>query len=120
MNFFYRWETSNTACRSFAMPQFLSKHRVTKHVAVSRLQNFLVKTSCFVCWDKKNVSVTVKTTSSYDVLLLNFSKNIFFITLISVHFIFLYKRLGSGFRPQSCLFFQVFQGSKLLNRCLVV
>ena len=38
MNFFYRWETSNTVCRSFAIPQFLSKHGVTKHVAVSRLQ----------------------------------------------------------------------------------
>ena len=32
----------------------------------------------------------------------------------------LYKKLGSGLSPQSCLYFQGFWGSKLLNGCLVV
>ena len=31
-----------------------------------------------------------------------------------------YKQLRSGPSPQSCLFFQDFQGSKLLKDCLVV
>ena len=31
-----------------------------------------------------------------------------------------YKQQGSGFSLQSCLYFQVFCGSKLLNGCLVV
>ena len=30
-----------------------------------------------------------------------------------------YKQLGSGLRPQSCLYFQGFRSSKLLNGCLV-
>ena len=33
---------------------------------------------------------------------------------------FFYKQLGSGLSPQSCSYFQVFWGSKLLNGCLVV
>ena len=33
---------------------------------------------------------------------------------------FFYEYLGSGPSPQSCLYFQDFQGSKLLNGCLVV
>ena len=32
---------------------------------------------------------------------------------------FLYKQLGSGFSPQSCLYFQILGGSMLLNGCLV-
>ena len=32
---------------------------------------------------------------------------------------FFYKQLGSGFSPQSCLYFPSFRGSKLLNGCLV-
>ena len=31
-----------------------------------------------------------------------------------------YKQLGSGPSSQSCLYFQDFQGLKLLNGCLVV
>ena len=31
-----------------------------------------------------------------------------------------YKQLGSDLSPQSCLYFQSFQGSELLNGCLVV
>ena len=31
-----------------------------------------------------------------------------------------YKQLGSGLSTQSCLYFQGFRGSKLLNGCLVV
>ena len=31
-----------------------------------------------------------------------------------------YKQLGSGLSPQSCFYFQVAWGSKLLNGCLVV
>ena len=34
--------------------------------------------------------------------------------------IYLYKQLGSGPCPQSSLYFQDFQGSKLLNGCIVV
>ena len=42
-------------------------------------------------------------------------------TLISLDMhLFLYKQLGSGFSPQSCLCFQGFWRSKLLNGCLVV
>ena len=33
---------------------------------------------------------------------------------------FFYKRLGSGLSPQSCLYFQGFWGSKLLNGSLIV
>ena len=33
---------------------------------------------------------------------------------------FFYKQLGSGLSPQSCLFFQVAWGLKLLNGCLLV
>ena len=33
---------------------------------------------------------------------------------------FVYKQLGSGLNPQSCLYFQGFGGSKLLNGCLIV
>ena len=33
---------------------------------------------------------------------------------------FLYKQLGLGHRPQRCLYFRRFWGSKLLNGCLVV
>ena len=33
---------------------------------------------------------------------------------------FFYKQLGSGLKPQSCLYFQDFGGSKLPNGCLVV
>ena len=33
---------------------------------------------------------------------------------------FFYKQLGSGLNPQSCLFFQVAWGLKLLNGCLLV
>ena len=36
----------------------------------------------------------------------------------SLHFF--YKQLGSGTSPQSCLYFQDFQGPKLLGGCLVV
>ena len=39
----------------------------------------------------------------------------FFYTLI-----FIYKQLGSGVIPQSCLYFQGFMGSKLFNVCLAV
>ena len=39
--------------------------------------------------------------------------------LVQLHFLF-YKQLGSGLMPQSCLYFQGFQGSKLLSSCLVV
>ena len=31
-----------------------------------------------------------------------------------------YKQLGSGLSPESCLYFQGFRGSKLLNGCLVL
>ena len=41
------------------------------------------------------------------------------ITDIVLH-LFFYKELGSGLSPQSCLYFQGFRGSKLLNGCLVV
>ena len=34
--------------------------------------------------------------------------------------LFFYKQLGLDFSPQSCLYFQNFQGSKLLNGYLVV
>ena len=34
--------------------------------------------------------------------------------------IFIYKQLGSGVIPQSCLYFQGFMGSKLFNVCLAV
>ena len=34
--------------------------------------------------------------------------------------LFFYKQLGSGLSPQSCLYFQGFWVSKLLNGCLVV
>ena len=34
--------------------------------------------------------------------------------------IFIYKQLGSGVIPQSCLYFQGFLGSKLFNVCLAV
>ena len=33
---------------------------------------------------------------------------------------FLYKQLGSDPSPQTCLYFQNFKSSKLLNGCLVV
>ena len=33
---------------------------------------------------------------------------------------FFHKQLGSGLGPQSWLYFQGFQGSKLLNGCLAV
>ena len=33
---------------------------------------------------------------------------------------FFYKQLGSGLSPQSCLYFEGFGDSKLLNGCLVV
>ena len=34
--------------------------------------------------------------------------------------LFFYKRLGSDLCPQSCLYFQSFRDSRLLNGCLVV
>ena len=34
--------------------------------------------------------------------------------------IFIYKQLGSGVGPQSCLYFQGFMGSRLLNVCSAV
>ena len=34
--------------------------------------------------------------------------------------ILIYKQLGSGVIPQSCLYFQGFMGSKLFNVCLAV
>ena len=37
----------------------------------------------------------------------------------AVH-LFFYKQLGPGITPQSCLYFEVVWGSKLLNGCLVV
>ena len=38
------------------------------------------------------------------------------VSLKVVHFVF-YKQLGLGPSPQSCLYFQDFQGSKLLSSC---
>ena len=38
----------------------------------------------------------------------------------NITFTLFYKRLESGLSPQSCLYFQGFWGSKLLNDCLVV
>ena len=39
---------------------------------------------------------------------------------IFLKLIFFSKQLGSDISPQSCLYFQRFQGSKLVNACLVV
>ena len=39
---------------------------------------------------------------------------------ISYTYTFVYKQVGSGPSPQSCLYFQGFWGSKLFNGCLVV
>ena len=39
---------------------------------------------------------------------------------IFLTFIFFYRQLRSGLRPQNCLYFQGFRGSKLFNGCLVV
>ena len=37
----------------------------------------------------------------------------------AIHLAF-YEQLGPGLSPQSCLYFQDFWGSKLINGCLVV
>ena len=42
------------------------------------------------------------------------------IIITAVNYTFFYKQLGSGRSPQSCLYFQDFQGSKLLNSCLAI
>ena len=52
-----------------------------------------------------------------------FSLIYLYLTIVKVvkalHFCF-YKHLGLGPSPESCLYFQDFQGSKLLSSCLVV
>ena len=50
-------------------------------------------------------------------------KNLFcrtYLLYILYIYIYIYKQLESDASPQSCLYFQVFQGSKLLSGCLVV
>ena len=42
-----------------------------------------------------------------------------FVCALRIKYIF-YKQLGSGLSRQSCLYFQGFRGSKLLNGCLAV
>ena len=45
---------------------------------------------------------------------------IFCVFIFNLHLAFFYKQLWSGLSPKSCLYFQGFRGSKLLNGFSVV
>ena len=46
-------------------------------------------------------------------------EKLFYYAQFTIH-LFFHQQLGRGLSPQSCLYFQGFGGSKLLNSCLVV